>query len=89
MKLDISSIDPEIKKQLEAEIGITLGDPAWSAYNEDGTPAKGAIPVYDDPRLTIEHEELVRAVVDEPTKATERKSGESLKELYITEGLPK
>lgn len=31
--------------------GVTLGDPAWSAYDEDGQPAPGAEPVWDDPRI--------------------------------------
>ena len=31
--------------------GVTLGEPAWTAYDEDGQPAPGAEPVWDDHRI--------------------------------------
>ena len=46
-------IDAEdIKDDINPQLSVQLGDPAWSAYNADGTPASGAIPIYDDGRLT-------------------------------------
>ena len=79
-------IDAEdIKDKINPELTVQLGDCAWSKYNKDGTPAKDAVPVYDDPRLTLEDKALIEAVVENPTKAKNLKDGETVKEVYKVE----
>lgn len=79
-------IDAEsVKELVNPELSVTLGEPAWSKYNKDGTPAKDAVPVYDDPRLTLEDKALIEAVVENPTKAKNLKDSETVKEVYKTE----
>lgn len=73
-----------VKEVLTPELTVQLGEPAWSKYNKDGTPAKDAVPVYDDPRLTLEDEALIKAVVENPAKL-DTKGEQTVKEVYKTE----
>lgn len=83
MKLELNA--ENIKELVNSELNVALGEPAWSKYDKDGTPAKDGVPVYDDHRLTEEDKALVEAVVENPEKLTTKEDAKETQEMTVKE----